>query len=173
MFKTLSVIIVLIFILLIPSNYIFAVESIEINQLIEDAKGSDGGQFIINGEVIGEIMNRGEFCWINIKDSTNAIGIWMKRSDAGQIMNFGSYRFVGDTVEIMGTFRRACIEHGGEADFHCEDLSVIKKGYPVEHKIGSTKSMLAGSLSVLLLMMAFIVYFFVVRNKFLKDSYEK
>lgn len=170
MFKTLSVIIVLILILFIPSTYIFATASTEINQLIENAKGSDGRQFIIKGEVIGEAMDRGEYCWINIKDSTNAIGIWMKRSDAGQITNFGSYQFVGDTVEITGTFRRACIEHGGEADFHCENLSVVRKGYPVEHRIGSTKSLFACGLSVLLLLFASIVYFFVVRKNPLKDS---
>ncbi|MHB8962214.1 MAG: hypothetical protein ACYC5K_03590 [Saccharofermentanales bacterium] len=170
MYKTLSVIIVLVFILLIPANYVFAASSVEIDHLLEDAEGSDGKQFIIKGEVIGEAMNRGAYCWINIKDSTNAIGVWMNRSDAGPITNFGSYRFVGDTVEIAGTFRRACIEHGGEADFHCERLSVIRKGYPVEHKISRTKGIYACGLSVLLLFSALIVYFSVIRKNLLHNN---
>lgn len=110
-----------------------------INDLIENAKELDGKVVTVQGEAIGECMNRGSNCWININDTTNAIGIWVEKSNARKVKYYGNYKTVGDTVEITGTFHRACSEHGGEADIHGKLLKVIKPGCRVHEKISVVK----------------------------------
>lgn len=133
----------LIFILFITapfSIHVKAAESItDINQLIEDAKGYDGKEVTVHGEVIGDRMDRGQFTWININDGTNAIGLWVKKSEADKISSYGNYKYVGDTIKITGVFYRACKEHGGEADLHSNSIDIMKEGYQVHEQINSIK----------------------------------
>lgn len=145
--------------------HVAADDMMTINQLIEDAKVLDGRQVTVKGEAIGEIMQRGENSWVNIKDSTNAIGIWMKQADAQKITYYGNYKYTGDSIIIVGVFHRACIEHGGEADIHCEKLLIEKSGYPVVVKISTAKTILAGSLLATMLIALFAVYYFMLRKK--------
>ena len=70
-----------------------------LNTLIENAKEMDGQEVTVQGEVIGERMDRGDFTWININDSTNAIGIWLSKSDADKILNYGNYKYKGDLID--------------------------------------------------------------------------
>jgi len=142
-----------------------AADSMQISQLIENAKTNDGKQVILTGEAIGESMQRGESCWVNIKDSSNAIGIWMSLADAQQIRFYGNYRQIGDIISVTGIFHRACVEHGGEADIHCEELTIKEKGFPVADKVDSKKGMLAGGLFLALLLVGTMVYFSVIHTK--------
>jgi hypothetical protein len=112
---------------------------IDINELIENAKELDGQEVTVQGEAIGESMDRGNYSWININDGTNAIGIWLSKSDAEKVLNFGNYKNIGDTVKITGIFYRACKEHGGEADLHSNSLEIVEKGYRVKEHITSVK----------------------------------
>ena len=112
---------------------------ITINDLIENAKALDGQEVVIQGEIIGESMNRGDYSWINMNDTTNAIGIWLKKSDADRIVHYGNYKNIGDTVKIKGTFYRACKEHGGELDVHCNSLEIMEDGHQVKEQILVTK----------------------------------
>lgn len=112
---------------------------IDINNLIEKAKELDGQEVTVQGEAIGEPMERGDYSWVNINDGTNAIGIWMKKSDADKITYYGDYKRIGDTVKITGIFYRACKEHGGEADLHCASLEIASNGYQVKEQVSTIK----------------------------------
>ena len=79
------------------------------NELINNAAKYDGKIVIYQGEVIGDIMVRGQYSWINVYDSSSAIGVWIKTSLVKNIKYTGSYKFKGDIVGITGIFRRACI----------------------------------------------------------------
>ncbi|MDF2944281.1 MAG: hypothetical protein K0S01_3139 [Herbinix sp.] len=132
----------LIIVLLISAPLSVSVKAeslIDINELIENAKELDGQEVTIQGEAIGESMNRGDYSWININDGTNAIGIWLKKSDADKVLRYGNYKYIGDIVKITGVFHRACVEHGGEADLHSNSLEIVKNGYQVKETIASEK----------------------------------
>ena len=138
----------LILIIVLPfSISAYAAEPKNINELIEQGKSLDGQKVTIQGEAIGDAMKRGDFTWININDGSNAIGIWMKNSDAKKITNYGNYKSKGDIVQIHGIFYRACAEHGGEADIHSEKVDIIKKGYPTLAEIPYDKIVAAAILS--------------------------
>jgi len=97
-------------------------------ELIQNAKVYDGRTIVYTGEVIGDIMARGDFAWVNINDGKNAIGVWMNKGLAANIIYTGSYRFKGDSVEIIGVFHRACPDHGGDLDIHAQGVRKINSG---------------------------------------------
>jgi hypothetical protein len=155
LFKTLIIILLLAFPLSIHAK---AEDVTEINKLIEKAKELDGREVTAQGEVIGERMDRGDYSWININDGTNAIGVWLSKSEAIKILNYGNYRYKGDTVKITGIFNRACREHGGEADLHNNNsIEIVKEGYLVKEQISSTKIIASGILVSFALL--FLIYF--------------
>lgn len=113
----------------------FAEEITNYNDLIENGNALDGSQVAIIGEAIGEPMKRSEYTWVNISDGSNAMGIWLKSSDAQQISFYGDNKAKGDTVKISGEFHRACSEHGGDMDIHSLSIEISEKGYSVDEKI--------------------------------------
>lgn len=130
---------------------------LDINDLIEKAKELDGQEVTIRGEAIGECMERGDYAWININDGTNAIGIWLSKSEAAKIHYYGNYKNIGDTIELTGTFHRACKEHGGEADVHCDSIQISKEGYPVKEQIAPIKFIGTG-LSAIFALALLLIY---------------
>ncbi len=136
-----------------PAFHVNAQSITDINNLIEKAKEYDGKEVTIQGEVIGESMNRGNYTWINMNDGTNAIGIWLDSSTAGEILFYGNYKCKGDTVKVTGTFYRACKEHGGEADLHSSSFEIVKNGYEVRKQISPIKIIIA----VILTLFAFVL----------------
>nr|WP_319488538.1 hypothetical protein [uncultured Caproiciproducens sp.] len=137
----------------------------EINQLIENAKALDGKEVTVQGEAIGEPLPRGEYCWININDGTNAIGIWMKASDAQKITLFGNYKNKGDVIRVTGIFNRACTEHGGEADIHNNTMFIVQKGIPVKEQIPIVKIITAAFLLFAALSALFAIYHFKILKR--------
>ncbi|MBW7573853.1 hypothetical protein [Caproiciproducens faecalis] len=141
---------ILCLILVIPfSVQVRAADAVSINSLIENAKAMDGKEVSVQGEAIGEMLERGEYCWVNLNDGTNAIGIWMKTADARSITRYGDYKNTGDTVKITGVFYRACAQHGGEADIHGTSLQIVKKGVSSVYPVSSGKLLTAVLLTVL------------------------
>ena len=53
--------------------------------LIEHAKSYDYQTVTFEGEVIGDIMVRDDYAWINVSDGSNAIGIWVPAAAAKTI----------------------------------------------------------------------------------------
>ncbi|HOX31266.1 MAG TPA: hypothetical protein PLB91_02990 [Spirochaetales bacterium] len=126
------------------------------SQLVEEAKRLDGASISFEGEVIGEAMPRRDGAWINVSDGAYAIGVWLPASELGKVRRFGSYRWKGDRLRVVGSFNRACPEHGGDLDIHARSVEVLEPGSPIEHgvpreRIAAAALLLAaGSLSFLL-----------------------
>ena len=98
---------------------------------------------LYQGEVIGDIMARGENVWFNVSDGGNAIGIFAPREFAAEIQPAGKYRQIGDTVKIWGEFNRACAEHGGETDIHAVRIEKIAEGYALPQPLSKFKIILS------------------------------
>jgi len=120
-------------------------------ELINNAKHYDGSAVSYSGEVIGDIMARKEYAWINVNDGKNAIGIWIKKELIRDILYTGSYKAKGDLVEITGKFNRACIEHGGDLDIHAQSIMKIGSGGRLSHSVDKTEIYLLGLTGLLTL----------------------
>ncbi|MGW8115316.1 hypothetical protein ACVS9P_09185 [Caproicibacterium sp. NSD3] len=140
---------VLTILILIPfSTSAFAAETVEINSLIENAKVLDKTEVTVQGEAIGEMLNRGEYSWVNINDGTNAIGVKLKTADAQRITHYGDYKNKGDMIRVTGIFNRACPENGGETDIHGESVQIVEAGGPVKESVPLPKVITAVLLTV-------------------------
>ncbi len=126
---------VFLFLLLIARNYNCYAQSVSSAELINNAKNYNGNTVVYKGEVIGDIMVRGEYAWINVNDEKNAIGIWIKKELIKDILYTGNYKAKGDLVEITGKFNRACIEHGGDLDIHAQSINKISSGSKIFYAI--------------------------------------
>ena len=113
--------------ILLCSNVCFA-QPVSSTELINSAKQYDGKTVVYTGEVIGDIMVRGVYAWINLNDGKNAIGVWINKDLIKDIHHAGSYKFKGDVVEVSGIFHRACLQHGGDLDIHAQSLTKIILG---------------------------------------------
>lgn len=139
MHKHIKTLIITLFIIFSLSLNVKAAEITDINNLIEYAKEFDGQEVTVQGEAIGERLDRGDYSWVNINDSTNAIGIWLNKNEAEGVTYYGDYKHKGDIIRITGIFHRACNEHGGEADLHTNSIEIIKEGHIVKEQIPSSK----------------------------------
>lgn len=125
---------------LTPNCYAQPISS---RELINNTKGYDGKTIVYAGEVIGDIMQRGNHAWINVYDGENTIGIWVDSSLIKEINYTGSYKSKGDEIEIIGVFRRACPEHGGDLDIHAETLRKIRSGVILNKRLNLNKKNLS------------------------------
>jgi len=108
-------------------------------ELINNAKQLDGKIITYKGEVIGEVMKRADFAWVNVNDGINAVGIWIPFSLAREITYTGSYKAKGDIIEVSGVFHRACPEHGGDLDIHAQTLRKIDSGRFTRERLNPAK----------------------------------
>lgn len=109
------------------------------SELISRAKDYDGKTVVFEGEVIGDIMKRGDYAWINVRDANNAIGIWISAKLTKDIAYTGSYKAKGDWIEVAGVFHRACAEHGGDLDLHALSLRKVSSGRPNAELVNTGK----------------------------------
>lgn len=116
------------------------------NELVERAKALDGAVVVFEGEAIGDPLPRGDHAWVNVLDGGGAIGVWLPRGDLGQIEHYGSYRWKGDRLRVVGVFHRACPEHGGDLDIHATSLEVIERGAAIPHPASPAEIALAAVL---------------------------
>ncbi|HAW60005.1 MAG TPA: hypothetical protein DCW86_00850 [Actinobacteria bacterium] len=136
-------------------------EVVSSTELVEKCQFYDGKVVTFRGEVVGDVMIRGEFAWINTNDDAYSGGsrklagynsgqsIWCKASDAKIIKVTGGYNYVGDVVEVTGVFNRACPEHGGDMDIHANELRVVGRGRSIPHPIEGGKIRAASLLIVI------------------------
>ena len=132
------------------------------DDLINNAQDYDKKEVAYSGEVIGDIMKRGEFAWINVSDGKNAIGIWLSTEEANKIKYTGKYNYTGDTVKVIGIFNRACPEHGGDLDIHANNIEVIKQGHINIREVNYINYIIISSL---LFITALILNIFVLKKK--------
>lgn len=125
---------IILFLVFSPQTAIFA-QGLSSSELINNAKEYNGKLIAYSGEVIGDVMLRGEFAWVNINDGQNALGVWMSVVLAQEIKFTGNYKSRGDRLEIVGVFHQACLEHGGDLDIHAQSLSKIGNGRIIKEKL--------------------------------------
>lgn len=130
---------------------VYAQGLVSSTELIEHARELDGREVSYQGEVIGEVMNRGDHSWVNLNDGENAIGIWSDNNLLGIISFCGSYQARGDSLEVRGIFNRACKIHGGDLDIHALHIIKLRDGRQVKHRLVQEKQTLAIILSGVLL----------------------
>lgn len=138
--------------------------SVSINDLIKNSHEYDNQAITIEAEVILEVLERGDFAWININDGTNAIGVYLPIEMTEELKYFGDYNHVGDIVRIEGIFSRNCEEHGGEIDIHATSLKIVTSGYLVEKEVSSWK-FIGAFIGFSLSSIALFLYYRVRRKK--------
>jgi len=146
-------------------------QAISSTDLINNAKEYDGKIITYEGEVIGDIMTRGQHAWININDGQNAIGIWVDNLMVKDIVYVGSYKAKGDEVEIKGVFHRACIEHGGDLDIHVQSIRKISTGRQISEALDFNKIKIVLMLSGILIL--FLMLDLLVHKKYRKGRLPK
>lgn len=125
--KSLLVIIALL-LLIVPAVSLAETGSVGSNDLIDRAKDYDGQTVVYEGEVVGDILYRGDYAWLAVSDGANTIGCYVTKAQAEQISFVGGYGKRGDTVRVEGVFHRACAEHGGDLDLHADTTTIITVG---------------------------------------------
>jgi hypothetical protein len=138
-------------------------EALSSGELITDAKLFDGQEVAYAGELIGSVLGRGDFVWLNLNDGANALGVWATRSMAQNIRRAGSYGVRGDWIGVIGVFHRACIEHGGGLDIHARSLIMLQEG-SVVHEIITRKKVLLLSLFLGVLACLLIIHILQTRR---------
>ncbi len=109
------------------------------DELIGNAKLFDGQEVAYEGELIGSVLGRGEFVWLNLNDGKNAIGVWMPRALAVDVRHAGAHSMRGDWLVVSGIFHRACPEHGGGLDIHARIVAVTGEGGKIPEVISYQK----------------------------------
>jgi hypothetical protein len=158
MFKKILKRIVCILALFVLTYSTVAAGTISINDLIENSIEYDSQTVTVEGEAIGEALERDGHAWVNINDGGNAIGIWMTLDDAGKIQNFGDYKNKGDIIRITGVFSRNCPQHGGDIDIHCRIFETVTVGQHISENVSFTKSVIA--ICFFILAALALVYYF-------------
>ncbi|MEG1547478.1 MAG: DNA-binding protein [Clostridia bacterium] len=120
--------------LLFPVTAQAADASVSSTQLIENAKALDESMVSYTGEVVGDILLRGESAWVSITDGNNTISVYAPTEATNAITHMGKYGQKGDVVAVDGIFHRACAQHGGDMDIHADGLNIIQKGYAEQHE---------------------------------------
>jgi hypothetical protein len=148
-------------VLIIPYYNCYAQESTSLD-LLNNAKQYDGKTINYKGEVIGDVMIRGDHAWLHVNDGTIAIGIWVPKTMIQNICYVGDYDRKGDIIEVSGTFNRSCLEHGGDLDIHASGIRIISLGSSIIRPI-SRKKCYIGAYSLI------TVLLFLALNKFFQN----
>lgn len=128
-------------------------QEVSSSELIQRSRELDGQTVSYQGEVVGDVMHRGAFSWLNVHDGSNAVGVWVDSASSSAVRHGGSYAWRGDTVGVIGELRRSCPEHGGDLDIHAASLRVIKPGHRITEKISMAKArfvLILGALTLLI-----------------------
>ena len=150
--------------LIISSSNCFA-QVYTSSDLINNAKQYDGKTISYKGEVIGEVMIRGDHAWLHVNDEYVAIGVWVRKADLKDIIYLGCYRAKGDIIEVSGIFNRSCPEHGGDLDIHVQEIKKILSGEPSFKQLSMKKFYIGLFLTFVLLFLYSINKFFWNKRK--------
>jgi len=141
-------------------------KNVSSTDLVEKCCYYDGQEVAYQGEVVGDVMVRGKYAWINVNDDSYSTkhsveedeelkgynsgqSIWCEASQVESLKYAGNYQTSGDIVWIKGTFHRACAEHGGDMDIHASKVKLVKRGHYISHTFDWQKALIALVLAVL------------------------
>ena len=139
---------------------LYPAEKVKIRELYENGEKYNGKAVIVEGEVIGDLMGKGEERWINIKDEFEdfAIGVVISKKEIEKIENFGRYRIKGDVIKVHGIYNINCIKHYGERDIHALNIEVIKKGEKYKEEVNIKKIYLSFLLLSITVLIAYLYH---------------
>ena len=135
--------IILVLLLLAPAVALAEEDAVGSNDLIDHAKDYDGTTVVFEGEVVGDILYRGDYAWLAVSDGDNTIGVYVTAEEAKQISFVGGYGVRGDSIRVEGVFHRACAEHGGDLDIHSDSITVRSLGSAAETPVSRLTVILA------------------------------
>jgi hypothetical protein len=150
--------IIAIFLLLLPAAALAESQSVGSNDLIDHAKDYDTKTVVYEGEVLGDILYRGNYAWIAVFDGNNTIGCYVSKEQAEQIGFVGGYGKRGDTVRVEGVFHRACAEHGGDLDIHADTVKTLTSGSVLQMPLSRLVTTLAIVLPLPAALLLFLVW---------------
>ena len=159
--RSFFLLLVLCLVLIVSSSNCYAQTPTSL-ELINNAKQYDGKTVNYRGEVIGEVMVRGDYAWLHVNDGIIAIGIWAPKTMIEDIRYAGDYHKKGDIVEVSGTFHRSCLEHGGDLDIHASEIKKVTSGSPVIQPISRKKAYIGAYSFLLALLLYALKKFFQV-----------
>ena len=133
-------------------------------ELIKGASHLDGEAVIFTGEVIGDVMRRGRFVWLNVQDDYGTIGVWAPVDLVKEITYLGDYNHKGDIVAVEGRFSKADYELNGELCLRAVNIRVIFPGLIIFHQLSFLKTKIA------LIIFILTVLVIVLRIVILKDK---
>lgn len=119
---------------------------LRIADLLAGADRLDGAEVRIRGEVVGDVMLRGEHGWINVSDGTGVIGVWAPTSEVRGLRE-GRYGLRGDVVEVTGTFWRADPRQGGEMDIEGRTVTRLEAARPLPRPLDPRRLYATGLLA--------------------------
>jgi hypothetical protein len=114
--------------------------------VVEAARELDCRFLSLEGEAIGEFLERGDQGWLNLLDQGTAIGVWAERAALPAGIDYGSYRRRGSLLRVRGILHRACPEHGGDLDLHALEIELIAPGAATPHPVARSRLVLAAIL---------------------------
>jgi hypothetical protein len=124
--------------------------AIPVSTLVKHGKEFDGQYVEITGEVIGDIMLRGEKAWLNVLSPEGiAIGVLCPAYQTKQVTYLGNYRQHGDTILVKGLFHRFFKGQGGETMVEGYAVDILRPGYPTRHPVPIKKIIFTMSLALL------------------------
>jgi hypothetical protein len=138
-------------------------------ELIEHSERYDGKTVVYSGEIVGDILWRGEYAWITVNDDdygerprrryqelrggNNGIGIYCRSDMLDSVRFLGSYGTHGDRLQIEGVFRQASTQHGGDTMIEAARVTVVRSGYHIDdNHFGKEPFIILGLLPVSLIL---------------------
>jgi len=128
-------------------------------ELIENSDYYNQRKVVYTGEVIGDVLDRGEYSWITVNDDdygrkpvreyqelkggNTGMGVYCRSDMLEEVTYLGSYRTAGDLIKVTGVFYKASPQHGGDTMIEAEEISVIHKGWRVKAKRGFAMEVVA------------------------------
>jgi hypothetical protein len=153
---------VLLMLLLLPQQAVAA--PVSSSQLLENPDCYDQKLVEFEGEVVGDVMVRGNNAWVPVSDGKNTLSVWMPAAFAKEIKYIGSYQIRGDRVWVKGIFYKSCPQHGGSLDIHAQSFRVLERGYEVTIPLDMSRLITVVALGILTLAV-------IVLNRYLGRGY--
>ncbi len=136
-----------------------------VQTLVENGTYYDGRSVVIQGEVIGDVLQRGMNAWLNVLSQEGvAIGVLCSMNDTRGIKMVGNYKQHGDTVLVNGVFHRFYKEQGGETAIVADSVLVTAPGYLTPEKISPFRAAF-GMFCLMLGLGMWAVYQFFIKKR--------
>lgn len=137
-----------------------AAEYRTIKEVLDGKNTFDKQVVTIQGEAIGCALKDSSpgRCWVNVRDTTAAIGVVLDCDEAKKITFFASYKATGDQIRVEGIFNTMCPDHKTETDIHAQQLTIVSLGSPREEHVSEKKLRRAEMLGIISLFLG-LVYF--------------